>query len=75
MRYLSLKLTLSFLAICALSGCLETTSQPALVSDSSCLAFTVIHPSTEDVLTLDTKRQILAHNKIYRALCSDSVTP
>ena len=52
-------------AIFALSGCASKAQRP--VPDSSCAAFRVIHPSQLD--TLDTKRQVLAHNTIYRKIC------
>lgn len=50
----------------ALSGCV-TTQEPKAVPDTSCVAFSVIHPSRDD--TLETKRQVLAHNTIYRRIC------
>lgn len=52
-------------AITAISGC--ASKGPRAVPDSSCAAFQIIHPSRQD--TLDTKRQVLAHNTIYRKIC------
>lgn len=50
----------------AISGCVSTKA-PRAVPDSSCAAFSIIRPSRQD--TLDTKRQVLAHNTIYRKIC------
>lgn len=52
-------------ATSALSGCVMTKAVP----DTSCVAFSVIRPSRDD--TLETKRQVLAHNTIYRKLCGN----
>jgi len=70
MRYPVPKLTLVFLVITASNGCTPTTRDASLQSmPSLCASFEVIHPSREDMLTTDTKRQILAHNEVYRAMC------
>lgn len=53
-------------ATIVLSGCV-TTQEKQAIPDSSCVAFSVIHPSTSD--TLGTKRQVLEHNTVYRKLC------
>lgn len=52
--------------ISGLSGCV-TTQGPKAVPDTSCVAFSVIRPSRDD--TLETKRQVLAHNTVYRKIC------
>lgn len=48
----------------AISGC-ETTKG---MTDSSCQSFSIIRPARSD--TLETKRQVLAHNQTWRALCN-----
>lgn len=63
---LTLRLMMLFAAIFALSGCV-TTQTPKAVPDSSCVAFSVIRPSRQD--TLDTKKQVLEHNTVYRKIC------
>jgi len=61
---------MKWMLLCAatigISGCVHT--QPAPV-DSSCSAYQIIRPSRLD--TLDTKRQVLAHNSVYRKLCEE----
>lgn len=54
----------AIIATSALAGCVTTEKG---VVDSSCQSFAIIHPSRSD--TFDTKRQVLAHNQTYRALC------
>jgi len=61
-----LKSMMLCVATIALSGCV-TSQGPKPVKDTSCVAFKVIHPSRDD--TLDTKRQVLEHNTVYRKLC------
>ena len=61
-----LKLMTLCVATIAISGCVST-QRPQAVPDSSCTAFQVIRPSRQD--TLDTKRQVLAHNTVYRKIC------
>lgn len=46
------------------SGCVSTGSTTVA---SGCSAFTIIRPSRQD--TLETKRQVLAHNTVYREVC------
>ncbi len=58
-----LRLMMLFAVIIAISGCVS--DQQAI--DASCAAYQVIRPSRLD--TLETKRQVLAHNTIYRKLC------
>lgn len=48
----------------ALAGC---AAKPPVIIDASCASFTVIRPSRAD--TEETLRQILAHNRTWRALC------
>lgn len=63
------RLMLLFAATIATSGCV-TTSEPSVatrIPDVSCTSFQIIRPSRDD--TLDTKRQVLAHNNTWRALC------
>lgn len=45
-----------------ISGC-------ATSKGSYCMVANVIRPSVTDTLTLETKRQILAHNETVSALC------
>lgn len=61
-----MKLTLLCAAITGISGCTHL-QEPQAVPDSSCTAYQVIRPSRSD--TLETKRQVLAHNSVYRKLC------
>lgn len=61
-----LKLMTACAVISAISGCAHNPKLKA-VPDASCAAFQVIHPSRQD--TTDTKRQVLAHNTVYRKLC------
>ena len=59
------KLMLPLSAIFALSCCVPTDkpkSAPPL-----CGAFFIIHPSRLD--TVETKRQVLTHNTVYRGAC------
>lgn len=55
--------------ITAISGCAHQHEEPAPV-DGVCGAFSVINPSRSD--TPGTKRQILAHNQVYRATCGSN---
>ena len=48
-----------------LTGC---ASRAPVVIDSACDRFAVIYPSRQD--TMETQRQILAHNRIWRAACT-----
>lgn len=61
-----LRLMTLCVATTVISGCVSTQG-PRAVRDTSCTAFQVIRPSRQD--TLETKRQVLAHNTIYRKLC------
>lgn len=57
---------LSYLLIAAaLAGC--AVNQP-IVIDASCVAFTPIHPSRQD--SAGTLRQVLAHNTMWREICT-----
>lgn len=62
------RLMLLCAATIGISGCV-TTQKSAPVVDSSCSAYQIIRPSRSD--TLDTKRQVLAHNSVYRKLCKE----
>lgn len=62
------KLMLILVVTSAISGC-ASLKTPKSVPDASCVAFQIIHPSRQD--TADTKRQVLAHNTVYRKLCGD----
>jgi hypothetical protein len=46
---------------------LMLTASCETTSDVSCLAFRPLRPAMED--TADTKRQILGHNRAFRAVC------
>ena len=64
------KLMLLSATIFVLSGCTQigkTGLSGPVIPDSSCVAFHVIHPAQLD--TIGTKRQVLAHNQIYRRIC------
>lgn len=50
------------------TGCAATREAGA--PDVSCSSFEIIRPSRAD--TLDTKRQVLAHNNTLRALCGET---
>lgn len=59
-----MKLMLLCVATFAISGCASTGK---VAPSASCASFEVIRPSRAD--TLETKRQVLAHNQTWRALC------
>ena len=60
------KLMLLCVVTIAISGCVHQQKAPPPVK-GVCGAFGIIHPSRAD--TPGTKRQVLAHNEIYRATC------
>ncbi len=47
-----------------ISGCSQT-----IVIDSACTSFDIIRPSRRD--TVETKRQVVIHNTVWRKQCSD----
>jgi hypothetical protein len=51
----------------AISGCKHTDTP--ITAAGSCQLFEVIRPSRQDVLTSGTKKQIVAHNRIWRENC------
>lgn len=55
-------------ATIGISGCAVTAETRSDSPSIACNSFVIIEPSRAD--TLDTKRQILAHNKIWRKLCA-----
>lgn len=57
------KLLAALLIACLLTGCATATG----VTDTSCTSFKPIRGSVKD--TPDTKRQIVAHNGVYDAIC------
>lgn len=61
------KLMLLCAVTIAISGCAHQPKAPVPVQ-GACGAFNIIHPSRLD--TPGTKRQVLAHNQIYRATCA-----
>jgi hypothetical protein len=61
-----LKLMMLCGATIAISGCVSS-QKAAPVAGADCGAYQIIRPSRQD--TLDTKRQVLAHNSVYRKLC------
>jgi hypothetical protein len=63
-----LRLMLLCGATIAISGCVST-QKPAPSVAANCAAYQIIRPSRQD--TLDTKRQVLAHNSVHRKLCGD----
>jgi hypothetical protein len=65
------KWMLALLTTSALSGCLATT-EAHRPEEIACVAFGIIRPAQSD--TVDTKRQVLAHNETYRALCPQPIT-
>lgn len=57
---------MKILTLCAallVGGCAST----ATITDSSCRSFKPIRASVKD--TTETKRQVVAHNRVYDALC------
>lgn len=64
------KLMLLCAATIGISGC--ASWRVVLPEDTSCSAYQIIRPSRSD--TLDTKRQVLAHNSVYRKLCGGDVS-
>ena len=57
--------TKTILLALLLAGC---ASRAPVVIDSACDRFAVLRPSRQD--TMETQRQILAHNRIWRAACT-----
>lgn len=51
-----------------MSGC---SSSPGIVKIPSCDGFSIIWISVDDKMTLDTKKQILAHNEFFEAHCTN----
>ena len=43
-------------------------ARPPVIIDSACERFAVIRPSRQD--TMETQRQILVHNRVWRAACT-----
>lgn len=66
------KLMLLCAATIALTACEQAGARSLTIPDSSCAAFKVINPSTDD--TMATKRQVLVHNTIWRKLCAKQKT-
>lgn len=58
---------LLILMLACLSGC-ATSAAPAVI-DTACTSFKPILPSRQDVLTDETKRQILVHDETWSAKC------
>jgi hypothetical protein len=57
----------------AISGCAVLGAKPEPVAPTipnACAAFDIIRPSRED--TEETKRQVLAHNRVYRITCTSN---
>lgn len=48
-----------------LTGC---ASRAPVIIDSACERFAILHPSRQD--TMETQRQILVHNRVWRAACA-----
>ena len=63
---LKLIASLSLISV-LISGCVSTSSPKVQPIIGACSTFQIIRPSRQD--TLGTKRQVLAHNKVYRATC------
>ncbi len=53
---------LALMLLSWISGCTQT-----IVIDSACTSFDIIRPSRKD--TLETKRQVLIHNTVWRQQC------
>ena len=51
------------MSLTLMSGCQSTT----VIKVPTCDGFSLIYPSRND--TLETKRQILAHNEFYEKVC------
>lgn len=56
--------TKTLLLALLLTGC---ASRAPVIIDSACDRFAVIYPSRQD--TMETQRQILIHNRAWRAAC------
>lgn len=63
------KLIVLLSVITAISGCVHQPKAP-IPEKGVCGAFSIIHPSRAD--TPGTKRQVLAHNQIYRVTCGSN---
>ena len=57
--------TKTLLLALLLAGC---ASRAPVIIDSACERFAVIRPSRQD--TMETQRQILVHNRVWRAACA-----
>lgn len=62
-----LKWMMLFVATSAISGCATFQKPDPVTNAGACAAFSIIHPSRAD--TEETKRQVLAHNRVYRITC------
>ena len=60
--------TKTLLLALLLTGCAGRAGRAPVVIDSACDRFAILHPSRQD--TMETQRQILAHNRIWRAACT-----
>jgi hypothetical protein len=56
-----------FAAIFAISGCASFQKPEPVTNSGACAAFSIIRPSRTD--TEETKKQVLAHNRVYRITC------
>jgi len=62
-----LKSMMPFAAIFAISGCAVLQKPEPVINSGACAAFSIIRPSRAD--TEETKKQVLAHNRVYRITC------
>ena len=58
-----LKVSAVLLIMCLLTGC----GTHGLVIDGSCQVFKPISNSTKD--TVQTRREVIAHNKVFKNIC------
>lgn len=65
------KLMLLCVVTTGLSGCATVDGTPASqMPNRACGVFRIINPSQLD--TAETKRQVLAHNRVYRSQCEEA---
>lgn len=56
--------------IFAISGCASISPSQQVTVGNACGAFSIIRPSRLD--TEETKKQVLAHNRVYRVTCQSN---
>jgi hypothetical protein len=56
-----------FVVTFAISGCATFQKPEPMTNAGACASFSIIRPSRSD--TEETKKQVLAHNRVYRITC------